>query len=296
MPHEISWEAPALGTRKRMRKGTRSCFECRRRKIRCVFPTAQPSVCTQCSAHGARCINQEHAETALIPDRRKNLRQRVTELEALIESLTKDQPDRGLEQQGGSPGSSGLSTHRTSEPLLPSEAVHASTYSDAQVSLRPPAESAVPHPAAGSFASSPLNLRPRLNASTPSPGPRTTKTRNPGRPHLIDIDFHGVEITPPASRAKSGPLNSGASTPTPMDNSGGIAAANRNPGPPHLINVDFSSLQPPSSDPPPSSPVTSTEASMTQEFGIRAHQHQAPASPDQDRFRWHGGYACGMLY
>ncbi|KAI8720108.1 Zn(2)-C6 fungal-type domain-containing protein [Fusarium sp. LHS14.1] len=43
--------------RKRMRKGTRSCTECRRRKIRCIFPPSS-SVCSHCSTRGSTCIDQ----------------------------------------------------------------------------------------------------------------------------------------------------------------------------------------------------------------------------------------------
>ncbi|KAH7131093.1 hypothetical protein EDB81DRAFT_807913 [Dactylonectria macrodidyma] len=43
--------------RKRMRKGTHSCNECRRRKIRCLFPP-NSSVCSPCSSRGSRCVDQ----------------------------------------------------------------------------------------------------------------------------------------------------------------------------------------------------------------------------------------------
>ncbi|KAJ3519489.1 hypothetical protein NM208_g14110 [Fusarium decemcellulare] len=53
--------------RKRMRKGTRSCTECkppssvrdsgRRRKIRCIFES-DSSICAHCSARGSQCIDQ----------------------------------------------------------------------------------------------------------------------------------------------------------------------------------------------------------------------------------------------
>ncbi|KAK9365493.1 hypothetical protein V1509DRAFT_633098 [Lipomyces kononenkoae] len=43
---------------KRMRKGTHSCIACRRRKIRCVFPSDQSKVCVDCSKRGAVCTPQ----------------------------------------------------------------------------------------------------------------------------------------------------------------------------------------------------------------------------------------------
>ncbi|KAH6975669.1 hypothetical protein EDB80DRAFT_740459, partial [Ilyonectria destructans] len=50
---------PPAATRARrpMRKGTHSCTECRRRKIRCTF-ASNASVCSPCSARGSSCLNQ----------------------------------------------------------------------------------------------------------------------------------------------------------------------------------------------------------------------------------------------
>ncbi|KIH87976.1 hypothetical protein SPBR_08919 [Sporothrix brasiliensis 5110] len=50
---------------KRMRLGTRSCAECRRRKVRCVFQE-ESAVCVACMLHGVTCRAQQPA-TALIP-------------------------------------------------------------------------------------------------------------------------------------------------------------------------------------------------------------------------------------
>ncbi|KAL8377518.1 hypothetical protein RB595_008275 [Gaeumannomyces hyphopodioides] len=46
--------------RKRMREGTRSCTECRRRKIRCIF-NPPDQVCSPCQARGSRCVDQRDA-------------------------------------------------------------------------------------------------------------------------------------------------------------------------------------------------------------------------------------------
>ncbi|KAF3041413.1 hypothetical protein E8E11_002384 [Didymella keratinophila] len=85
MPKEES-----LPMRKKMRKGTHSCFECRRRKIRCIFQSDNPDVCSECFARGSRCIDQESANPEVIVDHRKNLRERVSRLEALVDSLLED--------------------------------------------------------------------------------------------------------------------------------------------------------------------------------------------------------------
>ncbi|KAJ4370666.1 hypothetical protein N0V83_005187 [Neocucurbitaria cava] len=85
MPKEES-----LPSRKKMRKGTHSCFECRRRKIRCIFQADNPDVCSECFARGSRCIDQEHANPEVVVDHRKNLRERVSRLEALVDTLLED--------------------------------------------------------------------------------------------------------------------------------------------------------------------------------------------------------------
>ncbi|PVH97793.1 hypothetical protein DM02DRAFT_616265 [Periconia macrospinosa] len=89
MPKEVS-----LPTRKKMRKGTHSCFECRRRKIRCIFPPDNPDVCSECFARGSRCVDQEHADPDVVVDHRKNLRERVSRLEALVDSLLEEKTER----------------------------------------------------------------------------------------------------------------------------------------------------------------------------------------------------------
>ncbi|RFU76471.1 hypothetical protein TARUN_5771 [Trichoderma arundinaceum] len=44
-----------------MRKGTRSCTECRRRKTRCIYPPGE-RVCVLCKSRGGRCIEQGSEE------------------------------------------------------------------------------------------------------------------------------------------------------------------------------------------------------------------------------------------
>ncbi|CAI6341669.1 unnamed protein product [Periconia digitata] len=91
MPKEVS-----LPTRKKMRKGTHSCFECRRRKIRCIFPPDNSDVCSECFARGSRCVDQENADPDIVVDHRKNLRERVSRLEALVDSLLEEKTEKSV--------------------------------------------------------------------------------------------------------------------------------------------------------------------------------------------------------
>lgn len=120
------------GIRKKMRKGTHSCFECRRRKIRCIFSPDNPSICTECFARGSRCIDQEHADSDVIVDHRKNLRERVARLEALVNSLVEEKSNAGealrnlgsvprvppASQSGDSPSSIDVVVEHTKAPVM----------------------------------------------------------------------------------------------------------------------------------------------------------------------------------
>lgn len=74
---------------KRMRKGTKSCAECRRRKIKCIYEETRPDVCRDCFERGSECINQEHAQLAepRSNEAGQSLRGRVSQLEDLVRTL-----------------------------------------------------------------------------------------------------------------------------------------------------------------------------------------------------------------
>ncbi|KAL8956743.1 MAG: hypothetical protein Q9183_006230, partial [Haloplaca sp. 2 TL-2023] len=86
--------------RKRMRKGTHSCLECRRRKIRCNFEPGAEN-CARCTTKGLECTEQEYGDAkALGADKRKTMRQRTTELEGMISQILV-KLDHGGEDSGG---------------------------------------------------------------------------------------------------------------------------------------------------------------------------------------------------
>ncbi|KAK4506936.1 hypothetical protein PRZ48_000669 [Zasmidium cellare] len=49
-------EAPVK--RRKLRKGTRSCLDCRRRKVKCIFMAPESAKCIVCERRGAQCISQ----------------------------------------------------------------------------------------------------------------------------------------------------------------------------------------------------------------------------------------------
>lgn len=48
--------------RRKVRKGTHSCWECKRRKMRCLFDSGSSPICSPCRRRGSECISQEYVE------------------------------------------------------------------------------------------------------------------------------------------------------------------------------------------------------------------------------------------
>lgn len=48
--------------RRKVRKGTRSCWECRRRKAKCTFTVPHDIVCITCRRRGSKCVSQDVIE------------------------------------------------------------------------------------------------------------------------------------------------------------------------------------------------------------------------------------------
>lgn len=75
---------------KKLRKGTHSCTECRRRKKSCVPRSATPGTCEECFARGVQCRSQEISLGSKRRPREGNngLQQRVEELETALQSIS----------------------------------------------------------------------------------------------------------------------------------------------------------------------------------------------------------------
>ncbi|KAK4466356.1 transcription factor sdnS [Cladorrhinum samala] len=106
---EISLQqTEAEARRRKVRKGTHSCWECRRRKIRCQFGAGDDAVCLPCQARGSMCRSQEYLDSSppQIPDRR--LAQRLAHLEELMAKVV----DRVMpEARSGASSTQNLSRH-----------------------------------------------------------------------------------------------------------------------------------------------------------------------------------------
>ncbi|GJN70271.1 Zn 2cys6 transcription factor protein [Purpureocillium lilacinum] len=79
--------------RRKVRKGTQSCWQCKHRKVRCSFTTtpssarlATDTICDACRRRGTSCISQEFPDEAL--KAAQEVGDRLGRVEALVERLT----------------------------------------------------------------------------------------------------------------------------------------------------------------------------------------------------------------
>jgi hypothetical protein len=74
--------------RRQVRKGTRSCWECRRLKMKCIFASSADAICTRCQRRGAKCVGQEFPEEVSAPlERSLQMGDRVVRVETLLQQL-----------------------------------------------------------------------------------------------------------------------------------------------------------------------------------------------------------------
>ncbi|KAK6837209.1 hypothetical protein RU639_001369 [Aspergillus parasiticus] len=74
---------PARG----VRKGTKSCTECRRRKVRCIPSFDDTRTCRRCEERGSECVAQTQASHSSRAQRLSS-RQRISRLESKVSDLT----------------------------------------------------------------------------------------------------------------------------------------------------------------------------------------------------------------
>lgn len=75
--------------RRKVRKGTHSCWECRRRKIRCQYAAPDDTICIGCRTRGSSCRSQEFPDESPSPQQvpEKKVTQRLDRLEGMMEQL-----------------------------------------------------------------------------------------------------------------------------------------------------------------------------------------------------------------
>lgn len=117
--HSLESSEPPTKRRK-VRKGTKSCWECRRRKIKCQFDNPDDINCIGCKQRGAVCRSQEFDDdNAPEPGQRPDppLTRRLDRLEQMMERIV----DRIVPDENGAPGPS------SSQPRLDRRSASASS-------------------------------------------------------------------------------------------------------------------------------------------------------------------------
>jgi hypothetical protein len=71
--------------RRKVRKGTQSCWECKRRKTRCIFSDSDNPVCDGCRRRGTQCLGQEFFDEPA--SNRRDLKERLLRVEGLVDQI-----------------------------------------------------------------------------------------------------------------------------------------------------------------------------------------------------------------
>ncbi|KAL7953648.1 hypothetical protein V8C34DRAFT_48451 [Trichoderma compactum] len=89
----MSSSTPTRIERRKIRRGTTSCWECKRRKTRCHFEHSSSSVCVSCRRRGSKCVLQHLDEHVVAtqaeeqPNHHRNAGQRMDHLEHMVDRL-----------------------------------------------------------------------------------------------------------------------------------------------------------------------------------------------------------------
>jgi len=87
--------------RKKLRKGTRSCWDCKRRKVKCTFKSTTDAACISCLRRGVACVGQEYPEESYGEYNRGQLFERVVRVESLLENLV-EKVEKFVDRDGNS--------------------------------------------------------------------------------------------------------------------------------------------------------------------------------------------------
>jgi len=114
----VSLDPESSAKRRKLRKGTRSCWECKRRKIRCIFAAPEDATCIGCQRRRAPCISQEMPED-LAPAKKGNrhLSERITRVEDFMKDFLASRETgisswiRKEPRHGGPPDTGAVTAH-----------------------------------------------------------------------------------------------------------------------------------------------------------------------------------------
>ncbi|OAA56296.1 Zn(2)-C6 fungal-type DNA-binding domain protein [Niveomyces insectorum RCEF 264] len=129
--------------RRKVRKGTRTCWECKRRKVRCIFEPPNNAVCVGCTRRCLRCVGQEFPEeptTSAVKSRLVG--DRIVRVEAMIQQLVQQSGKDAASTTAPVPA--GIDTSARTEPHVDTSAsphLRVAEESDVTASVSPRASS-----------------------------------------------------------------------------------------------------------------------------------------------------------
>ncbi|KAL5047698.1 hypothetical protein BDW71DRAFT_34047 [Aspergillus fruticulosus] len=94
-----------LPKRRKVRKGTQSCWECKRRKVRCIFASAEHAVCNNCRRRGTACVSQELPDILGTSSGQSQVEARLGRVEEVVERLVNARSVPSLDREEPSAGS-----------------------------------------------------------------------------------------------------------------------------------------------------------------------------------------------
>ncbi|KAL1889239.1 hypothetical protein Sste5346_008993 [Sporothrix stenoceras] len=147
--------------RRKVRKGTHTCWECKRRKVRCTFAQPGDAVCIGCTKRCLPCVSQEFPEDPTTPTVKSRLvGDRIVRVEAMIQQL--------VHQAGQNPGSI---------PIQPGSLPHLATQLPVQLPPHPPhRRSRDQSPDTATTATSSSSSSATAASSMPTPAASDTST------------------------------------------------------------------------------------------------------------------------
>ncbi|KJZ71807.1 hypothetical protein HIM_08827 [Hirsutella minnesotensis 3608] len=119
----VNTGAPLASRQRKVRKGTSSCWECKRRKMKCLMPSPSDNVCIACRRRGSACVSQRYPEgttptTSVLRDR-----DRIVRVEAMVQRLFNEVRFTGGDEAARTAASDGdpMADAATGEPVDGSE-------------------------------------------------------------------------------------------------------------------------------------------------------------------------------
>jgi hypothetical protein len=89
LPLVSSTEDEPPAKRRKVRKGTQSCWDCKRRKVRCTWAMESNTICDNCLRRKTNCISQEYVEDEELPKKSNivDVEARLRRVEDVLQQL-----------------------------------------------------------------------------------------------------------------------------------------------------------------------------------------------------------------